>query len=679
MPQFVRDGPVIPDKLVQELEDDRVVIFCGAGVSKGAGLPTYGELVEHCYEKLSHPAPTDGKEWLWPDRMLGSLETRYTSEGVRRIVSARLNKRPKSLALHRAILRLSRLRRRDGMRLVTTNFDTFFEKARSGLDFGRNFQVHAGPILPIPRDDRSASWRSLVYLHGRLGGSNESLVLTSADFGHAYLTEGWAARFIVRLFADFTVLFLGYSLNDPVLRYMTDAFAAENLRTRSAQLRGPAYIFTSYDGEVPDGQPFRDRNLEPIFYSAASDHQALRDTIVRWADWRDDYLSSVGRLIGEIAPRRPDAIDPTDTANLVWAVAGRADDRGFGARTFAEVDDLPPIEWLPLFEADDASRLQEHRAACMEAEKAGRARPALPELNFDALFPSRSGNTRPALTLPASSLLPWFCRHLGTEGFVDHVIEKLGQGRTIHPRLRQEIRRNVSQQPNLKAGFRQFWWIVSAEGGWIRGGPSIEPGPLWSAQTAITAGADNEWLRQEILAGLRPLLEFKTSSYRGYRDALDPDRSGDPIGDRLSEIAEPDVELADRIHVAGLIEAINGRPGSDEFWASIVDDLTSLLSDALHLFASVGKASVQNDPSALQRPSVSPHDQNYRHRQWTLLFDLIWRGWSHIDGSDEDASRAIVGRWRTLPFLSFRRLAAAAVSHSSHYREEEKLEVLLNG
>jgi hypothetical protein len=248
MPQFVRNGPVIPDKLVQELEDDRVVIFCGAGVSMGAGLPSYNGLVSHCYDMLTHPKPSDDKEWLWPDRLLGALESRYTPENVRQIVAARLNRGPTNLALHRAILRLSRLRRNDGMRLVTTNFDTFFEKARRGLDFGRDFQFHSGPILPIPRNDRAASWRSLVYLHGRLGGTDQQLVLSSSDFGRAYLTEGWAARFIVRLFADFTVLFLGYSLNDPVLRYMTDAFAAENLEMRSGQPRGPAYIFSPFEG-----------------------------------------------------------------------------------------------------------------------------------------------------------------------------------------------------------------------------------------------------------------------------------------------------------------------------------------------------------------------------------------------------------------------------------------------
>lgn len=109
------------------------------------------------------------------------------------------------------------------------------------------------------------------------------------------------------------------------------------------------------------------------------------------------------------------------------------------------------------------------------------------------------------------------------------------------------------------------------------------------------------------------------------------------------------------------------------------DDLTGLLTQALHLFAAADEANADNDPSALQRPSVEPHQQNYQHRQWTLLFDLIWRGWEHIDGHDATASRAIVARWRTLPFLSFRRLVAAAVTHSGHFSETEKAEVLLNG
>ncbi len=112
-------------------------------------------------------------------------------------------------------------------------------RPQAGLIFGQD--LHSGPILPIPRNDRIVSWKSIAYLHGRLdpsGVANDQLVLTSADFGRAYLTDGWAARFVTRLFSDFTVLFIGYSLNDPVLRYMTDAFAAEDSLSRFAPSTG---------------------------------------------------------------------------------------------------------------------------------------------------------------------------------------------------------------------------------------------------------------------------------------------------------------------------------------------------------------------------------------------------------------------------------------------------------
>lgn len=339
MPQFVPNGPIVPDSLVQDLEDDRVVIFCGAGISMGAGLPDFRGLVEYCFQELTHPQPAaESSDWNWPDRMLGALESRYSADQVRRIVAARLSNRPRTLALHRAILRLARLRRREGLRLVTTNFDTFFEKARKKLRF--DYDWHSGPVLPIPRNDRAGTWRSLVYLHGWLGeAAMQQLVLTSADFGRAYLTEGWAARFVARLFSDFTILFIGYSLNDPVLRYMIDAFAAEDAEARFAEPRGPAYIFISYSGEnAPDPQPYRNRNLEPIFYNSTANHLRLRQTLVAWADARRDFLANTTVLINRIAPNRPDAIDPTDTANLLWAVAGRPGDNGHGARVFAAVD-----------------------------------------------------------------------------------------------------------------------------------------------------------------------------------------------------------------------------------------------------------------------------------------------------------------------------------------------------
>jgi len=78
---------------------------------------------------------------------------------------------------------------------VTTNFDRTFHAAAKRM--GQPFPAYPAPMLPIPKSSR---WDGLVFLHGLLPESEDDaalhrLVATSGDFGLAYLTERWAARF----------------------------------------------------------------------------------------------------------------------------------------------------------------------------------------------------------------------------------------------------------------------------------------------------------------------------------------------------------------------------------------------------------------------------------------------------------------------------------------------------
>ena len=47
--QFFKNGPDIPERLLQAHEEGDVVFFCGAGISYPAGLPGFKELVEKLY------------------------------------------------------------------------------------------------------------------------------------------------------------------------------------------------------------------------------------------------------------------------------------------------------------------------------------------------------------------------------------------------------------------------------------------------------------------------------------------------------------------------------------------------------------------------------------------------------------------------------------------------------
>ncbi|WP_375569814.1 SIR2 family protein [Seohaeicola saemankumensis] len=670
MPRFIKNGPIIPDSLVQELEEDRVVTFCGAGISAGAGLPDFRGLVEYCYNELGAVAPAaKDPEWGWLDRMLGALEGDFPDH-MRAKVVERLDISATDLTLHEAILKLARLRGPvNGHRLVTTNFDLFFEQAQKGMALGVDY--HSGPVLPIPRNDRIASWRSIVYLHGRLNPSsldNQHLVLTSADFGRAYLTDAWAARFVARLFSEFTVLFIGYSLNDPVLRYMTDAFAADDELSRSGRKRAPAYIFVPYKGAPPTPKPWRQRRLEPIFYRAAYKHRALKNTLIEWARARQDYLASVRTIVQRYGTRLPSALEPSYASNLVWAVCDRDGDVGHGAKIFAGLPGPAPIEWLGEFERRDSEVRATHAAEVELAKKEGREPAIEPSYHIEMLFPPvADGDRETKLSGPAFELQNWLCQHLENDQLVNWVIQKLSANRRAHPRLRGFIRQRLDQSPSIASGFAIFWRIVASEGGW-----ASAPAPEYAfsgVQHNLAAKLGAAWFDQELIAALRPYLTLSPSYRVAMGGTVDPNR--------FATIADAEVKLK-RYHAFLVVDAIDELPNADTFWAERLDAITGLLKQVFDLYATVDKASASGDPSAMSRPSISPHAQNRNYAEWARLYDLIWRGWSEIDATNSQASRYWIQRWRRLPYLGFRRLALAATTQSRHFTPAEKLEALLH-
>ena len=191
-------------------------------------LPAKGECPPGSIEALAWDA-FDRERY---DEALGILETPaeggYEAKKVRSKVRYRLERRPRTLSHHVTLARLADLDKPEG-RLVTTNFDLLFEKAyrkhRSAEKSKHKLSFHHAPILPPAKPEM---FNGLMYLHGRLGTwpDERQLVLTTADFGAAYMLDGWALRFVVELFRNFHVVFIGYSLEDPTMRYLVSALAA---------------------------------------------------------------------------------------------------------------------------------------------------------------------------------------------------------------------------------------------------------------------------------------------------------------------------------------------------------------------------------------------------------------------------------------------------------------------
>ena len=77
--KFIDDGVDIPENLIREVEEGRVVFFCGAGVSCSIGLCTFSGLVNEVYRRL-HTSMDYLEEKAYKqnnfDRILGLLEKR---------------------------------------------------------------------------------------------------------------------------------------------------------------------------------------------------------------------------------------------------------------------------------------------------------------------------------------------------------------------------------------------------------------------------------------------------------------------------------------------------------------------------------------------------------------------------------------------------------------------------
>ncbi|MCY3932080.1 MAG: SIR2 family protein [Acidobacteria bacterium] len=248
--RFSSDGPELPGEFLDSLLAGDVVFLCGTGVS--AQMPDFLSLVHNTYKRLGlSPKPAE-QEAIDQDRfeeVLGALDRRLADPlQLRRVVSELLAvpKKP-DLNQHRTVLRLSH-NLDNRISVVTTNFDTLLERAATefGHGGGANTPSLAGQALPAPG---RPSFHGIVHLHGRLADADlelgeTPLVLTSTDYGDAYLRSGRASRFLFDLVRCKVIALLGYSASDAPFRYVLNVLEAD--RERFPDIN-QVYAFDAYE------------------------------------------------------------------------------------------------------------------------------------------------------------------------------------------------------------------------------------------------------------------------------------------------------------------------------------------------------------------------------------------------------------------------------------------------
>ena len=287
--RFSIDGPEFPSELVDSLLAGDVVFLCGTGVS-APQMPDFRRMVELTYETL-RVEKTDSEEYTFNtgrfEEVLGSLSLRLSDpNAVTRSVSELLAvpEHP-SLDQHRTILRLSRdLDNR--ISVVTTNFDTLLERAAAELMSNERAREvsFAGQALPAPG---SPSFSGVIHIHGRLtdseiGLEGTPLVLTSADYGDAYMRSGWASRFLFDLARCKAVVLVGYSANDAPVRYFLNVLESD--RARFPDIK-QVYAFDAYKHTPEEAtRSWGTLALKPLPYCKVNPKTGEHDHSALWRD-----------------------------------------------------------------------------------------------------------------------------------------------------------------------------------------------------------------------------------------------------------------------------------------------------------------------------------------------------------------------------------------------------------
>jgi len=288
-------GVNVPDHLLTQLEEEQLVLFLGAGISKIApsNLPDFIKLTQD----ICKEAGVTFSRKLSLDYNLSKVSKTGSGYDVhQRVIEKMSPSKTKPNAWHETLL--CWFGTESKVRIVTTNFDQHLSSATKQL--GWALPEYVAPALPM-----GDNFHGIVYLHGRID-DKESIVVTGEDFGKAYLNYAWATRFLQAMFAKYTVLFIGHSNRDPLVRYLTSglsvctnkhyAFAANNARREWEELDIEPILFQQPGDEKYKAMLHVAKDIAQQYCMSELEHEARirkllttkKDTLLTPQD--QDYL-----------------------------------------------------------------------------------------------------------------------------------------------------------------------------------------------------------------------------------------------------------------------------------------------------------------------------------------------------------------------------------------------------
>lgn len=599
------EGVDIPEEVITAHAEGKLVLFVGAGASRSApsSLPLFDELAQRLGARARSLFDEAHRNRI--DTYIGSLPKGFDTHRH----AAELLQPEGSIPndVHRAVVRLAACG--GTARIVTTNFDNHLWGAAEELDIDLGDRW-IGPALPLGRD-----FCGIVHLHGSLTRHHDELILDDRDFGRAYFGDGWAPRFLQPMFSEHVVLFVGYSLTDTVMRYLTLGLPSNT----------PRYALVPE--EALENSDLARLQVSAIPYpNQEGDHSVLPRVLDAWARWKgmgqDDHQERITNLVAPWETENESGLNAhapelsVIDEDYLRAQISTVD----GARIFAsKARSIRWLEWadtVPEFQQVFASTGELSAASMVLADWFARLYVAVPSLSGAAMQSLR--------------------RH----------------GQKLHPVLVRDLTFALHQLEEDDAVAAQKWRVILATSIHGHSAPvPLEPLLSFKARDSVPHSA-------VVRKAFMPFLNLK-SNFGLFGGAANDWPRAEP--------AWPIDEHYMKEHIGAWLAAQRANTGFG---------LATLESALLSAYEMLDAYNGYTTRGVLEwgRSAIEPHSQN-RHAE---PIDIIIDGLRDLGLQTRDIDPPLHERWWAYEFGLFRRLALHLVAESSEMTSDEKIRWLLN-
>jgi hypothetical protein len=272
-----RDRPDEPRQaaLQEALVAGECVLFVGAGLSRGAGLPDWNQLIA----RLARELGIDGHERIDYLDLAQWYRERFDADVLARVIRETFADPAGASQPTLAHYLLMALPLRH---VITTNYDDLIERALTAL------KRH--PVKVVRQEDVARTGRGddvyVVKLHGDAAGAEE-IVLSRDDYDAFFSERPALALLLEGLLLNQTFFFVGYGLRDPNFRQIYSRIA-RMLR----EARRPAFATTfEAAGEIGDylARQWQQKQLHLIRIAGAAP-----------ADQEQEFLRFLDRLADRV-------------------------------------------------------------------------------------------------------------------------------------------------------------------------------------------------------------------------------------------------------------------------------------------------------------------------------------------------------------------------------------------